>query len=94
MAVALAEYCLTSPFGLDVDIRAVAATDVVALYAESNGRILLEVDPLLVDEVCERLGLAVLLGSVSEDRDLHCRTHDTQFCVSRAQMATAWSGEV
>ena len=94
LAVALAEYCLTSPFGLDVDIRAVAATDVVALYAESNGRILLEVDPNLVDEVCERLGLAVLLGTVSEDPDLHCRTHDTQFCVSRTQMATAWSGEV
>ena len=90
----MAEYCLTSPFGLDVDIRAVAATDVVALYAESNGRILLEVDPNLVDEVCERLGLAVLLGTVSEDPDLHCRTHDTQFCVSRTQMATAWSGEV
>jgi len=54
----------------------------------------LEVDPNLVDEVCARLGLAVVLGSVTENPDLHCRTHDTQFCVSRAQMATAWSGEV
>ena len=66
----------------------------MALYAESNGRILLEVDPNLVDEVCARLKLAVVLGAVSEAPDLHCRTHDTQFCVSRAQMATAWTGEV
>ena len=77
LALALAEMCIGGRLGATVDIqpvrtpkRAFCAT--TALFGESNGRLLLEVEPAEVDSLEQRFaGLPLArLGSVSETPDL------------------------
>ena len=77
LALALAEMCIGGRLGATVDIQPVrtpksAFCANTALFGESNGRLLLEVEPAEVDALEQRFaGLPLTrLGSVSETPDL------------------------
>ena len=77
LALALAEMCIGGRLGATVDIQSVrtpkrAFCATTALFGESNGRFLLEVEPAEVDALEQRFaGLPLTrLGSVSETPDL------------------------
>ena len=99
LAVALAEMCLGGRLGAAVDISAGSGADFshpfVPLFAESNGRLLLEVAPRDVECFEESLsGLPVaLLGSVTQTDQLVIMENGQRlFALSLDEVASAWKG--
>jgi len=101
LALALAEMCIGGRLGAKVDIqpvrtpkRAFCAT--TALFGESNGRFLLEVEPAKAD-VLERqfAGLPLTkLGAVSEAADLVVNCGSERLIgLSLEEIVFAWKGE-
>lgn len=79
LAVAAAEMCLGGNLGFSLDVSALHANPFVALYAETNGCLLLEVTPQNASALKEHLhGLPLrLLGEVTAEPMLTIR-HNTQ----------------
>lgn len=94
IAVALAEMVITSPeLGIEVDVRPIHGDDIVALYSESNGRIILEVRPQHLAEVRDHLGEdARVIGNVIADHVLKIHARSTTVIEGTA-LLDAWKGD-
>lgn len=90
LAVALSEMVLGSNgLGLDADLTSVNSDAIVALFSESNGRIILEVPAGRVDTVVDATG-GVVLGTVSERDGLRLTASATTVSLSREELTSAW----
>lgn len=90
LAVSLSEMVLGSDgLGIDADVSSVHSDATVALFSESNGRIVLEVPSDRVDMVVE-LTAGVVLGTVSEHDGLRLRASTTTVSLSREELSRAW----
>jgi phosphoribosylformylglycinamidine synthase len=92
LAVALAEMVLGSDgLGLDAHLEEVHADPTVAMFAESNGRLVLEVPADRVDHVVSMTG-GVDLGRVSPRDGLRLTAAEIRVDLGRADLAGAWEG--
>ncbi len=99
LAVALAEMCIGGRLGAAVDISAVSGGDfthpVVPLFAESNGRLLMEVarrDVKVFEESFTDLPIAPL-GTVTQTGNLEVMENGQRlFALSLEEIATSWQG--
>ncbi len=99
LAVALAEMCIGGRLGAAVDISAVSGGDFThpfaPLFAESNGRLLLEVARRDVKDFEERFtGLPIApLGAVTQTEQLEVMESGQRlFALSLEEIATSWQG--
>lgn len=94
LAVALSEMSLTTPgVSLDVDLRQVHADDTVALYSESNGRMLLEVAPGCLGEVLAALGdRAVPVGRTIDGDSMVIVLNESNVTIANDELLAAWGG--
>jgi phosphoribosylformylglycinamidine synthase len=93
LSVALAEMCIGGDLGVQVD--ALPHDDVAtALFAESAGRLLLEVAPEHLRQVVDALGDdALVLGRVTARRALHLATPRVQVTVELDELGAAFRRE-
>jgi len=95
LGVALAEMCLSSTFGISADLRLIHANDVVAMYSESNGRIILEVCPNDVERVVSTLGSeVVVLGEITTEQGLRISLQTEIVEISHLRLQDAWMSHV
>lgn len=94
LAVALSEMSFATPgISLDVDLRQVHAEDTVALYSESNGRMLLEVAPGRLEEVLDALaGRATPIGRTTDSDSMVIVLHESTVTVANEELRAAWGG--
>ena len=99
LAVALAEMCIGGRLGAEVDISAVSGGEFthpfVPLFAESNGRLLLEVARRDVKDFEERFtGLPIApLGTVTQTEQLEVKESGQRlFALSLEEIVTSWQG--
>ena len=93
LAVAAAEMAMGGRLGLAL---AVDGDPVVALFSESNGRLLVEVAPDDAEEFVELMeGDALRLGTVTDDATLRIAGHDAVLVEAPvAALVRAWAGHV
>jgi hypothetical protein len=85
---------LTTPgVSLDVDLRQVHADDTVALYSESNGRMLLEIAPGCLGEVLAALGdRAVPVGRTIDGDSMVIVLNESSVTIANDELLAAWGG--
>lgn len=92
LAVALAEMVLGAPdIGVEADIGVVHPDAVVSMFAESVGRIILEVPASSLDHVLASTG-GVLVGTTVSGSHLHLVVEDDSVSLAREQLLRAWGG--
>jgi phosphoribosylformylglycinamidine synthase len=90
LAVALAEMAMGGRLGIEASVP---GDDLAAeLFAESSGRIVVEVDPAVADEVCRRTGGRVIGRVTSGDRLVVRTDGATPIDVSISELLDAWKG--
>lgn len=90
VAVALAEMVIGSDMGVEVHLDGV--NEVAALFAESNARIIIEVDPTDVDQIQSMFGDdAKHLGTVCRDAMLTITTASQVYSWNRDALNSAWT---
>lgn len=92
LAVALCEMAATSSaLSVEADLSAVHDDPVVALYSESNGRLLLEVPRDRLAEVTASLDRAAVIGAVTRSYEVVLRAGG-RVVLSRDEVMAAWAG--
>ncbi len=95
LVAAAAEMAMGGRLGITLDLSAVVATDlVIEMFSESSGRLLLEVAPPNVHEVCSRTG-GTAIGHVTNSARLVCNTKDhVVIDLALTDLLHAWRGHV
>jgi phosphoribosylformylglycinamidine synthase len=92
LAVALAEMVLGADgLGLDAHLGEVHGDSTIAMFAESNGRIILEVPVDRVGHIVSMTG-GVDIGRVSSRDGLRVTSSDTRVELGRDELSRAWEG--
>lgn len=90
LAVALAEMVMSSEYGVRISLD--VADDVVALFSESVGRIVVEVQPEHLDTVLASFGDdAQVVGHVSADKVLRIDSDESTYKWTDVELRNAWS---
>jgi phosphoribosylformylglycinamidine synthase subunit PurSL len=92
---AVAEMAMGGRLGITLDLTAADATELVTeMFSESCGRLLLEVVPSKVQEICSRTD-GVAIGHVTSGGRLVCNSSDRVVIdLSLAELLQAWRGHV
>jgi phosphoribosylformylglycinamidine synthase subunit PurSL len=95
LVAAAAEMAMGGRMGVTLDLVALGAQQLVSeMFSESGGRLLLEVSPASVQEVCSRTG-GVAVGQVTAEGRLVCNGHDNVVIdLSLTDLLQAWRGHV
>lgn len=92
LAVALAEMVLGANLGVEVHVD--GTHEVSALFAESNGRVIIEVAPADCDRVRAHFGdHAVRIGTVTENSALVITTSAKVYSWKRHELLSAWTSQ-
>jgi len=95
LIVALGEMAMTTHFGLEVHLDVVHENEVVALYAESNSRIMIEVSLQSLPEILAGFGTtARVIGEVTERSGLVVDVGEQHLEWSRTELLNAWNTHV
>lgn len=95
LIVALAESALGGGLGVDVDLTEVHADVTVALYSQSNGRMIVEIDPSDLELVRSTIDHVIDIGVVSEAPGLRVRHSGAELIdVSVDDLHEWWTSKV
>ena len=90
VGVALAEMVLASEWGIEASLE--GPNEVAALFAESNGRIILEVQPENVDAILDRFVTGIgRIGRISKNHSLTIATSSHVHSWSGSDLYDAWT---